>query len=93
MKMYALTYCYEGCYNTTPYAATIAVSTNKELLREKMWECIEEDCVIPDDEDDLLDDSQNYEVYKELDDEVVLIHREDADLYAKYHITSVDVLS
>lgn len=92
MEMFALTFCYEGTFNSAPYAATIAVSANKELLREKMRECIEEDCVIPDDEYE-TDDSCNYEVFKDLNDEVVLVHRMDADLFTKYQITSVDVLS
>ena len=50
--MYALTYCFDGVDDNYPYACTIAVSMDKEKLREKMMQCVEEDCTEPTDEDD-----------------------------------------
>lgn len=35
-KMFALTYCYEGYDNCTPYATTIAVSSDIEKLKAEM---------------------------------------------------------
>ena len=39
--MFALTYCFEGVDDNCPYACTIAVSMDKEKLREKMMKCVE----------------------------------------------------
>ena len=35
-KMYALTYCYEGVDDNSPYAVTLAVSSDKQKLLDEM---------------------------------------------------------
>ena len=40
-KIFALTYCYEGTYNTSPYGATLAVSTDIEKLKAEMVDMLE----------------------------------------------------
>lgn len=89
-KMYALTYCYEGTDNFTPYGATLAVSTDIEKLKAEMEKCVAEDCEI--DEDNEWDDDKNFIEYSRYDTEVTLQHRKYINLYAKYTIRSVDVL-
>lgn len=92
--MYALTYCYEGCDNNYPYASTIAVSEDKDTLIAKMNECVEEDLRVPDEEndEDEWDDACNWEIYKSYTDVVMLQHKARTDLYAKYHISNVELL-
>lgn len=89
-KMYALTYCYEGTDNTTPYAVTIAVSTGIDKLMAEMEKCADEDCEI--DENDEWADDKNFIAYRKYETEIVLQHRKNINLYAKYVIRSVDVL-
>lgn len=96
-KMFALTFCYEGYDDCTPYACTIAVSEDKEKLIEKMNECVAEDTREPDGEDDEWDDDEwdddiNYNVYKNHKDAVYLQHRKITELYTSYKIHSVEVL-
>ena len=90
--MYALTYCFEGVDDNYPYACTIAVSMDKEKLREKMMECVEEDCTEPTDEDDAWDTDCNYQIVSNYDSEVTLQHRKNINLYAKYRIQYVEVV-
>lgn len=92
--MYALTYCYEGVDDNTPYACTIAVSEDIEKLRAEMEKCIEEDTREPNEEDgeDEWQDDINYKVYKKYDDEVYLQHKKNINLYASYKIHHVKVL-
>lgn len=92
--MYALNFIYEGYDNSSPYSVTIAVSDDVEKLRSKMAECVEEDCKEPneDEDEDIYDDCMNYEVERQSKDDVLLIHREIADLYTRYRIHQVDVL-
>lgn len=93
-KMHALTFCYEGYDDCSPYAVTIAVSEDVERLRAKMLECIAEDTREPneDEDEDEYDDSINYEISKQSKDEVLLNHRELGDLYTSYKIQEVNVL-
>lgn len=92
--MYALTFCYEGCDDNSPYATTIAVSEDKEKLIAKMNECVEEDMREPDedeDEDEWCTDC-NWQVYRRYNDKVMLQHKALINLYSTYDITTVEVL-
>lgn len=91
-KMHALTFCYEGYDDCSPYAVTIAVSEDVERLRAKMLECIAEDTREPNEDEDEYDDSINYEIDKQSKNEVLLNHRELCDLYTSYKIHEVNVL-
>ena len=86
-KMFALTYCYEGTDNTSPYGTTIAVSTDIEKLKAEMEKCVDKDCEI--DEDDEWADDKNYIAYRKYDNEINLQHRKIINLYTKYTIRSV----
>lgn len=92
--MYALTFCYEGVDDCSPYASTIAVSENRDALVKKMKECVEEDTAKPDPENgfDEWDDTCNWEVFYESTYQVGLQHKKRINLYAKYKIHSVEVL-
>ena len=90
--MYVLTYCFEGVDDMIAYGATIAVSKDIEKLRKKMEECIAEDCVCPEDEDEQYSTDQNYEVYDKFQDIAHLSHRVYKRLCATYKITKVEVL-
>ena len=97
-EMYALTYCYEGTDNTDPYGATLAVSEDKDKLIAEMRSCVAKDCEQPnpDDEDyddgDEWNDDANFGVVHDYETEVVLQHRLNNNLYAKYTIRRVEVL-
>jgi hypothetical protein len=90
--MFALTYCFEGVDDNCPYACTIAVSMDKEKLREKMMKCVEEDCTEPTDEDDDWNTDCNYQIFKNYGDDVMLQHRKYINLYTTYKIHSVEVV-
>lgn len=90
--MYALVYCFEGVDDNHPYACTIAVSMDKEKLREKMMECVEEDCSEPTSEDDAWDTDFNYQIANNYGNSVVLQHRKNISLYASYKIQNVEVV-
>jgi hypothetical protein len=90
--MFALTYCFDGVDDNYPYACTIAVSMDKEKLREKMMKCVEEDCTEPTDEDDDWNTDCNYQVFKNYGDDVMLQHRKYINLYTTYKIHSVEVV-
>ena len=90
--MFALTYCFEGVDDNCPYACTIAVSMDKEKLREKMMKCVEEDCTEPTDEDDDWNTDCNYQVFKNYGDDVMLQHRKYINLYTTYKIHSVEAV-
>lgn len=91
--MYALTtYCFDGEDDNYPYAYTIAVSMDKEKLREKMMKCVEEDCTEPIDEYDEWNTESNYQVFKNYGDDVMLQHRKYINLYTTYKIHSVEVV-
>lgn len=89
-KIFALTYCYEGTDNTTPYGVTLAVSTDIEKLKAEMEKCIAEDCEI--DEENEWDDDKNFVEFIRCGTEIVLQHRKNINLYAKYTIRTADVL-
>ena len=91
-KMFALTYCFEGVDDSYPYATTIAVSEDKEKLREKMMECVEEDCTEPTDEDDAWDTDCNFQIVSNYGGEVTLQHRKNINLYAKYRIQYTEMI-
>lgn len=90
--MFALTYCFDGVDDNYPYACTIAVSMDKEKLREKMMKCVEEDCTEPTDENDDWNTDCNYQVFKNYGDDVMLQHRKYINLYTTYKIHSVEVV-
>lgn len=90
--MFALTYCFEGVDDNYPYACTIAVSMDKDKLREKMMKCVEEDCTEPTDEDDDWNTDCNYQVFKNYGDDVMLQHKKYINLYTTYKIHSVEVV-
>ena len=91
-SMYALTYCFDGVDDNYPYASTIAVSMDEEKLREKMMECVEEDCTEPIDEDNAWDTDCNYQIVSNYGSEVMLQHRKNINLYASYKIHIVEVV-
>lgn len=90
--MYTLVYCFEGVDDNYPYASAIAVSEDKEKLREKMMECVEEDCTEPIDEDDAWDTDCNYQIVSNYGGEVTLQHRKNINLYAKYRIQHTEMI-
>lgn len=90
--MYTLVYCFEGVDDNYPYASAIAVSEDKEKLREKMMECVEEDCTEPIDEDDAWDTDCNYQIVSNYGGEVTLQHRKNVNLYAKYRIQHTEMI-
>lgn len=87
MAMHALTYCYEGCNDSHPYACTIAVSEDVDALKAKMKECVDEDCEV--DEEDEWNTEKNFEVEHDDDTEIFLHHKKEVNLYAKYRISPV----
>lgn len=89
--MYALTYCYEGVDDNSPFACTIAVSTDIEKLRAKMAECVAEDCTEPNEDDEWNTDT-NYKVNSRYGDEIYLQHKKYINLYASYKIHYVEVI-
>ena len=90
--MYTLVYCFEGVDDNYPYASAIAVSEDKEKLREKMMECVEEDCTEPIDEDDAWDTDCNYQIVSNYGGEVTLQQRKNVNLYAKYRIQHTEMI-
>ena len=90
--MYTLVYCFEGVDDNYPYASAIAVSEDKEKLREKMMECVEEDCTEPIDEGDAWDTDCNYQIVSNYGGEVTLQHRKNVNLYAKYRIQHTEMI-
>ena len=90
--MYTLVYCFEGGDDNYPYASAIAVSEDKEKLREKMMECVEEDCTEPTDEDDAWDTDCNFQIVSNYGGEVTLQHRKNINLYAKYRIQYTEMI-
>lgn len=90
-KMYALTYCFEGCFSRNSFATTIAISNDKDKLIEKMNICIQEDCK-PINEDDNVDELIGFKPYQFSECEVVLQHTIIDDLYVTYKISNVEQL-
>lgn len=90
--MYTLVYCFEGVDDNNPYACAIAVSEDKEKLREKMMECVEEDCKEPTDEDDAWGTDCNFQIVSNYGGEVTLQHRKNINLYAKYRIQYTEMI-
>ena len=90
--MYTLVYCFEGVDDNYPYASAIAVSEDKEKLREKMMECVEEDCTEPTDEDDAWDTDCNFQIVSNYGGEVTLQHRKNINLYATYKIHHTEII-
>ena len=90
--MYTLVYCFEGVDDNYPYASAIAVSEDKEKLREKMMECVEEDCTEPTDEDDAWCTDCNFQIVSNYGGEVTLQHRKNINLYAKYRIQHTEMI-
>lgn len=93
-NMYALTYIYEGAEDFLPYAVTLAVSSDKEKLVQKMYEYVEDDCCLfPFDEDKQYDTDSNYQICERIDGvSIRLQHRVHKELYAMYTIKKVEVL-
>jgi hypothetical protein len=92
--MYALSFCYEGVDDCTPYASVIAVSEDRDALVQKMKKCVEEDMGEPDPENgfDEWDDTCNWEIFKEYSYQVTLQHKKRINLYGTYRIQSVEFL-
>ena len=90
--MYTLVYCFEGVDDNYPYASAIAVSEDKEKLRAKMMECVEEDCTEPTDEDDAWDTDCNFQIVSNYGGEVTLQHRKNINLYARYRIQHTEMI-
>jgi hypothetical protein len=88
--MYALTWCYEGYDDNTPVALTIAVSEDKEKLKEKMKECIDEDTEV--DEDNEWNDDRNFKVHRQDSDSALLQHKAITNLWVKYQINHTNFL-
>lgn len=91
--MYALTYIYEGAEDFLPYAVTLAVSSDKEKLVQKMYEYVEDDCLEPFNEDEQYDTDSNYQICERIEGvSIRLQHRVHTELYAMYTIKKVEVL-
>ena len=90
--IYTLVYCFEGVDDNNPYACAIAVSEDIEKLRKKMMECVEEDCTEPIDEDDAWGTDCNFQVVSKYSNEVMLQHRKNVNLYAKYRIQHTEMI-
>lgn len=93
--MFALDYLYEGVDDNRPYSQTMAVSENKDKLRQFMEAFVKDDTQLPNPDDDEYSewsDDINYKVIYSSDDEVQLQHRKRINLYVKYTIREVDVL-
>ena len=91
--MYALTYIYEGAEDFLPYAVTLAVSSDKEKLVQKMYEYVEDDCLEPFNEDEQYDTDSNYQICERIEGvSIRLQHRVHTELYAMYSIKKVEVL-
>ena len=91
--MYALTYIYEGAEDFLPFATTLAVSSDKEKLVQKMYSYVEDDCLIPYDEDDQYATDSNYQICERIEGvSVRLQHRVHTELYTMYSIKKVKVL-
>ena len=95
-KMYALTFIYEGVDDYLPFAQTIAVSEDRDKLITELEMCVAADCREMN-EDELEDadeswDNVNYEVCNRYDEEVILCHKENSNLYTKYTIREVRIL-
>lgn len=86
--MYALIFINEGNYNSEPFSTVIAVSKNRDKLREKLRDCVIEDTEINDDD---LDENKNWLVIKQYDDVAELEHIE-LNFYAKYTIIETEVI-
>ena len=89
-KMFALTYCYEGYDDNVPFATTIAVSEDIEILKNEMERCVKEDCEI--DEEDEWSDDKNFIPYRNCELETILQHKKHTNLYANYCIRQVELL-
>jgi hypothetical protein len=92
--MFALIFCYEGVDDCMPYATTIAVSENRDILVQKMKECVEEDMEEPNSENglDVWNDTCNWRVCEDCYYKITLQHKMRTNLYASYKIQSVEVL-
>lgn len=91
--MYALTYIYEGAEDFLPYAVTLAISSDKEKLVQEMYQYVEDDCLVPYDEDEQYDTDSNYQICERIEGvSVRLQHRVHIELYAMYSIKKVEVL-
>ena len=92
--IYALTFCYEGVDDNSPFAQTIAVSEDVDKLREKMAECVKEDTREPNKEDgeDEWCDEYNYQIDYFTGISVLLQHRVRTNLYCKYSIHTTEEL-
>lgn len=93
--MYALTFIYEGVDDNAPYANTIAVSEDKSKLIDLMHDCVDNDTLLPNTDDDECaewSDDINYAVYRDYNDEIVLQHRKRINLYTRYIVRSVEVI-
>jgi hypothetical protein len=88
-EIYALTFCYEGTYNTSAYASTLFVSHDLDLLKAKMREYANADCEIVEDE---WNNEKNYHIVQECNGMEITLKHNTEELYTKYCITSVEVL-
>ena len=55
-------------------------------------ECVEEDCTEPIDENDAWDTDCNFQVVSKYSNEVMLQHRKNVNLYAKYRIQHTEMI-
>ena len=89
-KMYALNFTNNGNgMDSRPYGTTIAISSDIELLKAKMRDCIEEDCLETED-----DFAHNFQIYRQSSDgmSVDLESKLDFELTLTYEIQEVEVL-
>lgn len=89
--MYALVFCYEGTSNSAPYAMAVAVSNDMEHINAELEKCIKEDTRI--NENVEWDDGGNFSIVSQYEYEVLLKHNTIDDLYIRYTIQNVKVLS
>ena len=93
-QIYALTFLYEGCDDSYPYALTLAVSDDKAKLVEELERHIEEDTT--DDDEDEWNEDCNFKVNEKWESDnyvgAILQHKTRINLYQKYTIRKVDFL-
>ena len=88
-EIFALTFCYEGTYNTSAYASTLFVSHDLDLLKAKMREYANANCEVVEDD---WDNDKNFHIVQEYNDMEISLKHNTEELYTKYCITSVEVL-
>ena len=98
--MYGLSWTLDGG-SGLPQSATLAVSNDKEKLIKMMHELVAKDCEevkrenYEEDweyEDDAWADDINFEILVNYGEMIVLTHRKNTELHARYEIVMIEVI-